>query len=435
VGNILSRKEYAYTLAENPGTAMDTVNYGYANTQWQDLLTNYDGSPITYDAIGNPLSDESRTYTWQNGRQLASLNQNGTQVTYTYDGSGLRTGKSVTQNGTTQTYSYIYNGDKLVELKLSGTTTATLRFTYDTNGHPMTVTQGAVTYCYATNLQGDVIAILNSTNNTPVVEYTYNAWGQVMSVTGSMASTLGQRNPLRYRGYVYDTETALYYLQSRYYDPEMGRFINADIYVSTSQTVMGHNMFAYCGNNPVQNIDTKGEFFFTAIGSLTGFAGSALVATVNNIVTGSNDDIITAGIYGAAGGAIAGAGVDAALVVLGSFGTALPALALAGGIAFTAGGIGNAYTTHLSSNGNASDYDMNVSFWIGGAFNLLSLGLSTGSIAKDLTGVGIAGMQQFDSNMKAGMAISISTGAATTIGTNSPIKGKKLQQNQYNTLY
>ena len=371
---------------------------------------------------------------WENGRQLASLSQNGTQVAFSYDGSGLRTGKTVGTGSNAQTYSYIYNGDKLVEMTATGTNGGTLRFTYDTTGHPTTVTQGTNTYYYVTNLQGDVIAILDGSRNS-VTEYTYNAWGQVMSVTGPMATTLGQQNPLRYRGYVYDTETALYYLQSRYYDPEMGRFINADIYVSTSQTVMGHNMFAYCGNNPVQNIDTKGEFFFTAIGSLTGFAGSALVATVNNIVTGSNDDIITAGIYGAAGGAIAGAGVDAALVVLGSFGTALPALALAGGIAFTAGGIGNAYTTHLSSNGNASDYDMNVSFWIGGAFNLLSLGLSTGSIAKDLTGVGIAGMQQFDSNMKAGMAISISTGAATTIGTNSPIKGKKLQQNQYNTLY
>ena len=440
VGNILSRKEYAYTTG-TLGTVLDTVNYGYANIQWQDLLTNYDGSPVIYDAIGNPLSDGSRTYTWQNGRQLKSLSQSGAQVTFSYDGSGLRTEKTVTGGGTTQTYSYIYSGNTLMEMGLSQSTNGgssaenRLYFTYDSNGNPATVlTDDGEIYYYVTNLQGDVISILNS-SRMPVVQYTYNAWGQVMEVTGSMANTLGQQNPLRYRGYVYDTETALYYLQSRYYDPEMGRFINADIYVSTSQTVMGHNMFAYCGNNPVQNIDTKGEFFFTAIGSLTGFAGSALVATVNNIVTGSNDDIITAGIYGAAGGAIAGAGVDAALVVLGSFGTALPALALAGGIAFTAGGIGNAYTTHLSSNGNASDYDMNVSFWIGGAFNLLSLGLSTGSIAKDLTGVGIAGMQQFDSNMKAGMAISISTGAATTIGTNSPIKGKKLQQNQYNTLY
>ena len=105
-------------------------------------------------------------------------------------------------------------------------------------------------YYYVTNLQGDVIAILNSMGAV-VVQYTYDAWGNVLSTTGSMASTLGTLNPIRYRGYVYDSESGLYYLQSRYYDPEVGRFINADALVSTGQGILGNNMFAYCGNNPV----------------------------------------------------------------------------------------------------------------------------------------------------------------------------------------
>ena len=91
-----------------------------------------------------------------------------------------------------------------------------------------------------------------------MVEYTYNAWGVLLSTTGSMASTLGVHNPLRYRGYVYDNETALYYLQSRYYDPDVGRFINADAFASTGQGILGNNMFAYCLNNPVNMIDPNG---------------------------------------------------------------------------------------------------------------------------------------------------------------------------------
>ena len=91
-----------------------------------------------------------------------------------------------------------------------------------------------------------------------MVEYTYDAWGNLLSVTGSLANTLGADNPLRYRGYVYDTQTRLYYLQSRYYDPEVGRFLNADALVSTGQGVLGNNMFSYCQNNPSNYSDPAG---------------------------------------------------------------------------------------------------------------------------------------------------------------------------------
>ena len=98
-------------------------------------------------------------------------------------------------------------------------------------------------------------------NLSATYTYTYDAWGNILSVGGPMASTLGQENPLRYRGYVYDTETGLYYLQSRYYDPETGRFINADAFTSTGQGLTGNNMFAYCGNNPIMNIDYQGFYY------------------------------------------------------------------------------------------------------------------------------------------------------------------------------
>ena len=132
-----------------------------------------------------------------------------------------------------------------------------LRFTYDASGTPLTVRHDGFLYYYITNIQGDVIAIVDTTG-TPVVNYTYDAWGNILSATGTQATAIGRYNPLRYRGYVYDTETGLYYLQSRYYNPKVGRFINADGYVATGQGVLSNNMFAYCLNNPINNIDTTG---------------------------------------------------------------------------------------------------------------------------------------------------------------------------------
>ena len=169
--------------------------------------------------------------------------------TYTYDADGLRTGRS---NGT-KTYSYVYNGSSLVQMTVDNDT---LYFLYDATS-PTAVIFNGTTYYYATNLQGDIVAILD-TNGNAVVEYTYDAWGNHLSVSGTMAGTLGEINPLRYRGYVYDTESTLYYLQSRYYDPEMGRFINADTLASTGQGVLGNNMYAYCLNNPVRYRDSFG---------------------------------------------------------------------------------------------------------------------------------------------------------------------------------
>ena len=166
---------------------------------------------------------------------------------FTYDANGMRTSRT---NGTT-IYKYVYNGGTLVQMSVGSNT---LYFTSDT------VTFNGTTYYYVTNLQGDIVAILNS-GGTAVVQYTYDAWGNILSIDGSMADTLGQLNPLRYRGYVYDPESDLYYLQSRYYDPELGRFINVDSYASTGQGILSNNMFAYCGNNPIIHCDPSGYWW------------------------------------------------------------------------------------------------------------------------------------------------------------------------------
>ena len=135
-------------------------------------------------------------------------------------------------------------------------------FLYDDKGTPygmFTVLDGVQQYFfYLYNAQGDVIAIIDDYAER-VVNYEYSTWGELLSVTGSKADTVGTLNPFRYRGYCYDTETGLYYLNSRYYDPVTQRFVNGDGYASTGQGILGYNMFAYCLNNPVNKVDLNGS--------------------------------------------------------------------------------------------------------------------------------------------------------------------------------
>ena len=143
--------------------------------------------------------------------------------------------------------------------KNTGNSAYTLYHLYDAAGSIAGFEYNGTTYYFQKNLQGDIIRICNIAGNT-VVEYTYDAWGKVTSITGSLASAVGQANPFRYRGYYYDSETGLYYLQTRYYDPEVGRFLNADGYVGANGDILGYNMFAYCSNEPVNFRDPNGKW-------------------------------------------------------------------------------------------------------------------------------------------------------------------------------
>ncbi len=216
------------------------------------MLTAFDGEAITYDASGNPLSyyNGSRyTFAWAEGRRLTSAAVNGKTYTYAYDSDGLRLSKTV--DGVTHNYFYA-SGNLLRETW----GTNILDFFYDNTGSPYALNYNGTTYYYITNLQGDVLGLIDASGNS-VASYTYDPYGKVLTATGAMAET----NPLRYRGYYYDSETELYYLQSRYYDPTTCRFINADAYASTGQGVLGHNMFAYCLNNAVNGSDSCGTCF------------------------------------------------------------------------------------------------------------------------------------------------------------------------------
>ena len=196
------------------------------------------------------------------------MTKSGATVSYTYNADGLRTQKTVSGTGSeNQTYTYL-NGT----LTHSTYGSANLHYTYDSTG-PSSVTYSGTKYFYLKNAQGDILGLVDTSGNQ-VVAYTYDAWGKLLTSNGSLASTLGKANPFRYRGYVYDEETGLYYLQSRYYNPGMGRFINADNQISTISDLTGMNLFAYCGNNPVNRCDPSGHFWITAL------IVTAIVATV-----------------------------------------------------------------------------------------------------------------------------------------------------------
>ena len=248
-------------------------SFGYTNPSWPDLLTSvtvggttkdilYEGQTQTSDvpSSGNPVTyynGKDYTFTWTKGRQLASATVDGEQVSYTYDMSGVRSNKQV---GDT-TYTYTTLSGKVMR-QTWGDNNA-LEFVYDDGNQPFAVIykhgQTTELYYYVLNAQGDVSAILDSGGKI-AASYDYDAWGNC-TVYNSSDAAIGDLNPLRYRGYYYDAETGFYYLQSRYYDPAICRFINADTFATTDANgLLSANMFAYCENNPVGNSDSEGEF-------------------------------------------------------------------------------------------------------------------------------------------------------------------------------
>ena len=168
-----------------------------------------------------------------------------------YDINGMRTLKS----SESRDVRYFYDS-KSVMTGLSYEDNA-VYFYYDTDGTPTAMSFDDTMYYYIKNLQGDIVKIVNQDGNT-VVTYTYDALGKITKQTDTTTYGIAKLNPFRYRGYVYDDETGLYYLQSRYYDPVTGRFINADVYCDTNTDIFGTNMFNYCNNDPINQVDPKG---------------------------------------------------------------------------------------------------------------------------------------------------------------------------------
>ena len=263
-GNILLRNKYSYTRNEITSNPIETTTFAYSNDGWNDKLISVNGTPLTYDANGNVLTYGDKSFTWSSGRNLAQITDGDNTYSYTYDENGIRTSKTV--NGVT---TYYNTKDGVILSQTDGTNT--LYFQYDTNGIPLGLIWNGTQYFYLTNQMGDVISITDA-QGVEIIIYEYDEWGKTYLAdsfgNNDLYEQLVNLNPIRYRGYYLDNETGYYYLQSRYYDPSICRFINADApeYAQMQKNIpVGTNLFAYCCNDPVNKNDTFGTVSYKLV--------------------------------------------------------------------------------------------------------------------------------------------------------------------------
>ena len=269
-GNLLENKKYYLVNGVEELRGTDTYTY---SSGWKDQLTSFNGKAITYDAMGNPLSYMGMNLTWEKGRQLKTLKKSGTLSQYVYDNDGRRIQKTVGD----KVIRFYLDGDKIIAQKEEGG--ERMDFLYDEKGTPFAFEYQEKMYFYQTNLQGDIIGIVDS-KGSQVVVYRYDAWGGLLVSSDVSRFGLAQINPLRYRGYYYDQETGLYYLQTRYYDPKVRRFLNADdasVLTKDPEQLTEKNLYAYCDDNPVMYRDDAGMFAFSV--------GLGVLGMVTNVAT------------------------------------------------------------------------------------------------------------------------------------------------------
>lgn len=279
-GQLLSANNdtYAYDSRGNITSKTEsgtTTTFTYSTGGWKDQLVSVNGIDLTYDDNGNVLTYGEKEYTWNSGRNLESITDGDNTYSYTYDENGIRTSKTV--NGVT---TYFNTKDGVILSQTDGTNT--WYFQYDTNGSPLGFVLNGTQYFYITNQMGDVLAITDI-NGSIVGNYEYDAWGKVLTADTDLA----KQNPLRYRGYYYDNETDYYYLQSRYYDSNIGRFISADVLELsqiTKDSPAGTNLYSYCNNGPVGNTDSDGHLALVykviiaaVLGGLIGAISEAII--------------------------------------------------------------------------------------------------------------------------------------------------------------
>ena len=243
-----------------------------------------------YDAIGNPTTYRGKTATWTRGRKLTAYDGN----TFSYDATGRRLSKN--------NIKFYYDSEGNLLKQSNG-----LEFFYGADGL-VAIKYGGLPYLCRKDMLGNILALLDSSGNI-VVQYKYDAWGNhtVTDANGNAitdANHIGNLNPFRYRGYYFDCETGFYCLQTRYYDPEVGRFLNMDsIEYADPESVNGINLYAYCGNNPVMGYDPDGTWDWLRAIAVVALAVVAVAAVV----------AVTVATGGAAAPVVAGAVIGAGI--------------------------------------------------------------------------------------------------------------------------
>ena len=321
-GNITEKRMYALCTTEAVGGEYTADTYVYATNGWNDQLVSFNSETCVYDALGNPTTYRGKALEWTKVRRLAKFGD----VEFTYNADGLRTSKKV--NGVT--YSYLLSGSKILQETFGS---STIKYYYG-HGDIVGFNYNGVDYYYRKNLQGDIIEIYTA-SGTKVAGYEYDAWGnhKIYDANGNEVTSethIGYINPIRYRGYYYDVETGLYYVSNRYYDAEVGRWINADsVIAGVGGEIQGYNQFAYCLNNPKNMVDLTGNWpsWGQVLGAVTTVVATALVVAAvvaaAPVVAGT---AMSAAIY-------YGAGVAAANLLATS--ATVGCVFVAGGVALT----------------------------------------------------------------------------------------------------
>ena len=301
-GNIIAR--YEYPITAKPTSELHLLEYEvftYAYDDNSDQLMSYNGEAFEYDVIGNPTTYRGKSATWAYGRQLTSFDGN----TFAYDARGHRTAKNDI------TFTYDSNGNLIKQSN-------GLEFLYDHTG-VFAVKHNNATYYYRKDAQSNIVELLDN-NGSVVVKYKYDAWGKCLIDASTTNIELANLNPFRYRSYYLDTETGLYFLKTRYYDPEIGRFMTIDdISYLDPESINGLNLYAYCGNNPVMGYDPNGTFAITTAIIIGLIAGAVIGGTVGGVVAYNNASasgatgwsLVGQTALGVLGGAVVGAAIGA----------------------------------------------------------------------------------------------------------------------------
>ena len=368
-GNILFKKIYDFTLCTQLELEEKTPLSTTHNKYGFDQLKENGPYTCTYDKLGNPTIYKNKSMIWECGRRLKKykdieLNYDGFgrrikkgELEFTYDLSGRLLGQS---NG----IEFIYDENEMIGLL--HTTIRQGEILEDGTVEEIKTTKK---YHYQKDVSGNVIALLDE-KGIHVVNYVYDAWGnhEVVDLNGEVIedkSHIGHVNPIRYRSYYYDSDFGFYYLKTRYYDPKVGRFINMDDTAFLAPDVInGLNLYAYCGNNPVMNVDPNGKFAISAIlasiliGAAIGAGSYTVGQVIEYAITGTFEwswgGFIGSIVGGAISGLVPGVSVFASTVVI-------SATTMIG--------------ENISGDSNYSIFDIAINSIISGMFASLSIGI------------------------------------------------------------
>ena len=284
------RVVYPYTTG-TLGDPVDTWTFTYG-TACREQITGFNGQTITYGRAGEAINYRNMRFSWIRGKLLGTIKATDLTLTLTYNGEGLRDGKDVTTTNGTKHHSYYYADGHLVcetckDVPDTGVNFI-VQYFYNQQGI-VAMCYGGSHYMFRKNFFGDIIGIYDWENNC-VAKYAYDAYGvcKVMNPDGTENTDedfIGNINPIRYRGYYYDVGTGFYYLQTRYYDPQTGRFLNMDgLEYLDPETVGGLNLYAYCNGNPVMYVDPTGTAWWHWL-IVGGLAIASIVIITASIVS------------------------------------------------------------------------------------------------------------------------------------------------------